>query len=215
MPFLYRGRSELSGPKRLSHGTSQRRPDAEKCPRHRSIRLQKSTISVTVVFWRGSGLSHKNKQTEEAPVIMRKATTLVCTLGLLFHASIAWAASADDQASQILKDTRVQGGLIVHVGCGAGRLTAALRAEESCLVHGLGTSVENVTRARQHIQGLRKYGPVSVGQFDGQHLPYIDNLVNLIVVSDLGTLPRPELMRVLCPGGVSCPGYACPRTLIE
>ncbi|MHC4543909.1 MAG: hypothetical protein ACYSYL_05195, partial [Planctomycetota bacterium] len=42
------------------------------------------------------------------------------------------------QAKQILNATGVKGGLIVHIGCGDGKLTAALRANGSYIVHGLG-----------------------------------------------------------------------------
>ena len=40
---------------------------------------------------------------------------------------------------------------------------------------------QNVAVARKHIQSLELYGPVSVQQWSGQRLPYVDNLVNLIV----------------------------------
>ena len=40
-------------------------------------------------------------------------------------------------AREILEATGVKGGLIVHLGCGDGKLTAALRANDSFLVHGL------------------------------------------------------------------------------
>jgi outer membrane protein assembly factor BamB len=45
------------------------------------------------------------------------------------------------------------------------------------------------------------YGPVSVDVFDGKRLPYVDNLVNLVVAEDAGDVPEAELMRVLAPGG--------------
>ena len=77
----------------------------------------------------------------------------------------------------------IQGGVIVHVGCGDGRLTAALHANDSYLVHGLDADAKNVETARKHIQTLGLYGPVSVAQWDGQRLPYIENFVNLFVVS--------------------------------
>ena len=41
------------------------------------------------------------------------------------------------KAAQILKETGVQGGIIAHVGLGKGKLTAALHADSSYLVHGL------------------------------------------------------------------------------
>jgi len=47
------------------------------------------------------------------------------------------------------------------------------------------------------------YGPVSVDRLRGAQLPYVDNLVNLVVAEDLGDVPRSEVMRVLAPGGVA------------
>jgi outer membrane protein assembly factor BamB len=127
----------------------------------------------------------------------------------------------DQKAKEILDTTGIKGGLIVHIGCGDGRLTAALRANDSpardrfrgYIVHGLDTEAKNVAKAREHIRSLDLYGPVSVDRFDGQRLPYIDNLVNLVVadrplaglispaVGGLGSVPMAEAMRVLAPGG--------------
>jgi len=90
----------------------------------------------------------------------------------------------------------------VHIGCGDGKLTAALRAGENCLVHGLDTDAQAVEAAREHIRKLGIYGPVSVEEFDGKRLPYAENLVNLIVAEDLGGITMAEAMRVLAPGGV-------------
>jgi outer membrane protein assembly factor BamB len=97
----------------------------------------------------------------------------------------------------------VKGGLIVHLGCGDGKLTARLRASESYLVHGLDTDAKNVRSARENILKSGQYGNVSVAQLTGNRLPYIDNLVNLVVADDLGGIPRSEVMRVLAPNGVA------------
>jgi outer membrane protein assembly factor BamB len=120
----------------------------------------------------------------------------------------ALAAGTSDRpttqsAAQILEATGVKGGLVVHVGCGDGRLTAGLRASDSYLVQGLDTDAERVKQARAHIRSRGEYGNVSVAQFDGKRLPYIDGLVNLVVAEDLGGVPMSEVMRVLCPGGVA------------
>ena len=105
-------------------------------------------------------------------------------------------------AKEILNTTGIKGGLIVHIGCGDGKLTAALRAGESYLVHGLDRSTQAVEAAREHIRKLGIYGPVSVEKFDGKHLPYAQNMVNLIVAEDLGVVTMAEAMRVLAPDGV-------------
>ena len=50
-----------------------------------------------------------------------------CTVALtLLFASTAQAQSAKD----ILDSAGIEGGLVVHVGCGDGKLTAALRASD-------------------------------------------------------------------------------------
>jgi outer membrane protein assembly factor BamB len=74
------------------------------------------------------------------------------------------------------------------------------------MVHGLDTDAENVRAARKHIQSLGIYGDVSVDRFDGKRLPYIDNLVNILVARDLGDVPMNEVMRVLTPNGVAYVG---------
>jgi outer membrane protein assembly factor BamB len=112
--------------------------------------------------------------------------------------------SEEEEAMGILADTGVRGGLIVHVGCGDGKLTRALGAGNSYLVHGLDPDMENVQKARNHIQSVREYGKVSVERIVGDRLPYVDNLVNLVVAEDLGKISMDEVMRVLCPEGVAC-----------
>ncbi len=107
-------------------------------------------------------------------------------------------------ARRILEATGVKGGLVVHVGCGEGKLTAALRASPAFLVQGLETDPANVATARKRFaaMGIRD-GSVTAIQFDGRHLPYADQTVNLLVAEDPGQLPAEEIMRVLVPGGVA------------
>jgi len=109
-----------------------------------------------------------------------------------------------DSASDIIQATGVNGGLVVHVGCGDGKLTAKLRVDDGYIVQGLDTDSGNVEKARQHIRSLGIYGKVTVDKFDGEQLPYAGNLVNLVVIQDTGyTIPDEEIMRALAPGGVA------------
>jgi len=128
----------------------------------------------------------------------------ICAAVALAIACANVLAGERDAAVQALLD--VKGGLIVHIGCGDGKLTAALRANESFTVHGLDTDVKNVQAAREHIQSLGLYGNVSVAQWDGKRLPYVANFVNLIVVSDGYRVADDEIMRVLAPRGVAVIG---------
>ena len=124
-------------------------------------------------------------------------------------------AAAGTQASEIIEAAGVRGGLVVHVGCGDGKLTAALRVNERYVVHGLDTDPANVAKARKYIQSRGLYGPVSVERFDGRHLPYTDDLVNLVVVGEGSEVAMKEIMRVLAPLGVAYGGGAKTRTITK
>ncbi|MFQ6132883.1 MAG: PQQ-binding-like beta-propeller repeat protein [Armatimonadota bacterium] len=136
-------------------------------------------------------------------------TRLTVAAGLigtcLLAAGLLWPAEDPDHAlaRQIIEATGVRGGLVVHLGCGDGKLTAALRASDSYLVHGLDSDPAKVARARQHIRSLGLYGEVSVEHWESAVLPYVDNLVNLLVAEDLGEVSMREVRRVLAPGGVA------------
>jgi len=112
------------------------------------------------------------------------------------------AVAQVESAREILDATGTAGGLVVHVGCGDGSLTAELCPDDRYLVHGLDADAANVEQARRRIHSLGLYGKVSVEQFSGQRLPYADNLANLVVVSGVGCqVSDEEINRVLCSGG--------------
>jgi outer membrane protein assembly factor BamB len=130
---------------------------------------------------------------------------VICAAALAGAGPAARAGLAEAaQAREILDAAGIRGGLVVHLGCGDGRLTAGLRANESYLVHGLDTDAANVAAAREHIRSLGLYGPVSAERWDGRRLPYADNTVNLIVAEAWPSdLPMGEAMRALAPLGVA------------
>jgi len=135
--------------------------------------------------------------------IVRTTVSVLAIVLVLTGAPRAQASAPEQAARQILDATGVKGGLVVHIGCGDGKLTAALRANESYLVHGLDTDADNVELARRHIQSLGLYGQVSADLWRGPRLPYIDNLVNLLVAESPTEVATAEVMRVLCPEGVA------------
>ena len=130
-------------------------------------------------------------------------------LALLVLSAVLCMGAAEagaNRASAIVRESGVRGGLVVHLGCGDGTLTAALRINDRYLVHGLDTDAEQVASARRAIQSEGLYGPVSVDTFDGERLPYVDNLANLLVADELGDVSQQEAMRVLAPLGVAYVG---------
>ena len=115
---------------------------------------------------------------------------------LVFSAS-AFAVTGHE----IIEDSGIRGGLIVHIGCGDAKLTTALQVNDSYLVQGLDVDAKAVQATRLKL--LATGENVTVSAFDGKNLPYIDNLVNLVVSEDLGAVALDEVMRVLAPYGVA------------
>jgi outer membrane protein assembly factor BamB len=135
-------------------------------------------------------------------------TAACCLFAILFTQGCSQGSQTSqgdrvDQAKDVIKRAGVKGGLVLQINCGDGLLTGALRVNDSYLVQGFDTKAENVQKARQYLKSTGKYGPVSIERLTGSRLPYIDNLVNLIVSDNLGLIPMAEVMRVLAPNGVA------------
>ncbi len=105
--------------------------------------------------------------------------------------------------AKILTETGIKGGIIVHIGCDDPGLLAKLRVGKACVVHGLDTDAAKVARTRTFLSARKLHGPVSASVFSGTKLPYINNLVNLVIADELGSLTRQEILRVLAPLGVA------------
>ncbi len=121
----------------------------------------------------------------------------------LMHFFASPAHSQSLSPENLVLDSGISGGLIVHVGCGDGIFTAGLRVNNRYIVQGLDTDAADVDTARQNIRSQGKYGPVTAATFDGKRLPYAENLVNLLIVEDSVKLAPDEITRVTAPGGVA------------
>ncbi|MFW6107075.1 MAG: PQQ-binding-like beta-propeller repeat protein [bacterium] len=129
---------------------------------------------------------------------------LLATLCICLWSCRAWGGPEPGQlAREIRQATAVRGGLIVHLGCGDGKLTAALRASDSYVVHGLDRDPANVARAREHARSLGLAGFVGAARWREPGLPYADNLVDLLVAAQPVAVPEAEILRVLAPRGVA------------
>ncbi|MBC8876569.1 MAG: class I SAM-dependent methyltransferase, partial [Planctomycetes bacterium] len=112
---------------------------------------------------------------------------------------------------ELLQASGVKGGIVVHLGCGDGRTTAALHASDRFLVCGLDTDADKVQQAKAHIDSRGLYGKVSAERYDGKNLPYGDNIVNLIVLGSQCQVAREAISIGLVPGGVSFHVHPAPR----
>ncbi len=135
-------------------------------------------------------------------LFLRLAATLSLAVCLLCPASWVSADSIED-AKQILDQSGVSAGFMVHLGTGNGELTAALRQQDSIQVHGLSRDPAAVSQARKYVHSTGHYGDVAIDLIDDNALPYVDNLVNLFVTEQLGEIPMEEVLRVLVPNGVA------------
>lgn len=130
---------------------------------------------------------------------MRTPNTLVLLL-LLGTAGLA------AEPPKIIEQTGVQGGLAVQIGCDRLDAVEALAANGSFLVQVLDDDSAAVAKARQAIAGKSLSDKIWVSHFDGHHLPFAENVVNLIVAGKSADLSVAEAMRVLVPRGVAVIG---------
>ena len=126
-------------------------------------------------------------------------STIVAFCGITYCPALSSAETAPD----LVAKSGVRGGLVVHVGCAGGELTAALRINDRYVVQGLDPDPDNVAKARDRLLKGKLSGPVSVIQWNNKkHLPYADNLVSLLIVESGADLADAEIMRALSPNGV-------------
>lgn len=124
--------------------------------------------------------------------------------GLLVAQPGSQAAAGDmkDLAQELWERSDKPSGFVVHLGCGDGSLSRALRKDSVTQVHGVDWDADAVHKARAGTKE-GEYGDVAFDVITGEQLPYVDNLVNLLVVSEQGSVSEKELLRVLTPGGVA------------
>lgn len=108
----------------------------------------------------------------------------------------------DSAYSQLLEQSDVAGGFVVQVGTEKAGELSALKPNESYQVHGLTRSEKTVGEIRAQLSDAEKYGDIAIDQWSGGQLPYIDNMVNLLVVNDANGIDLAEMQRVLVPNGV-------------
>ncbi len=129
--------------------------------------------------------------------------TLLVSLAVLSSLVLSTFA-AESNASALLRQSGVTGGLAVHIGCGDGHFAAALATgRDTLIVHGLDSDSAKVSAARKYFQTSKASDRLSAEHWRDKTLPYADSLVNLLVIEAGHAVARAEAMRVLAPGGTA------------
>ncbi len=119
----------------------------------------------------------------------------------LLLTAFAGVACGQTASLKALETLDAPGGLIVCVGADDVARAAALNRDSSFLVHLLYTEEGAAQKASSVIAGQDLGGRVSVSVFDGVNLPFIDRVVNLLIVENGSEVSREEALRVLTPRG--------------
>jgi outer membrane protein assembly factor BamB len=145
------------------------------------------------------GFRFNDKENEE----IQKGTTMILRLTLLLVLCFAaLPVKGEMHRSAVMQNAQGSSGLIVVVGCEDVGLLIELAGENGCLVHALDDDFDQVAEAIIAFQSEGIAGKASAATFDGRLLPYVDNLVNLLIMkSEDTTIPESEILRVLAPGG--------------
>lgn len=138
---------------------------------------------------------------------MRKFVMVI--LGLTLASWAGLAGEAASEAAQLLELSKIRGGVCAHLDCGDASLTADLARSGRFLVEGLCADAASIPATREKLFNKGLAGLVHVSLLDPQRLPFVDNLVNLLVMENAqdrlakGLTPK-ELLRVMAPLGAAC-----------
>ena len=128
---------------------------------------------------------------------------LVCLAVLLVAAPQIARADAQSDAIELIERSGIQAGFFVHLGAGDGSVTEALKQNDATQVHGLLWDDDQLSKIRSRVRDRGGYGDVAFDRIVGDQLPYVDNMVNLLVADSSGEVSQSEILRVLVPEGVA------------
>ena len=106
----------------------------------------------------------------------------------------------------VIDETGVRGGLVAVVGYDSTTCDEMIKAVESgpYVIRFLDRDAKKIAEARQHIVEKGVYGKVTANVWARETLPYTDNLVNLLIITNAEQrIPETEVIRVLAPRGVA------------
>jgi hypothetical protein len=115
--------------------------------------------------------------------------------GLMFSPSLSAGTG-----EELIEWSGVHGGLVVVLN--SEQLVSEIQPNRRYLVQGLFKDEESKVPARDKLESKETYGAVAVKSWNGDGLPYLDNMVNLVIADDDSSVSLDEVLRVLAPYGV-------------
>jgi len=123
---------------------------------------------------------------------------------ILWMMGLAVVRGADKtEVDKVLELHGNRGGFAVYIGDDNDTLVRQLSEQSMCSVHGLFTDRTRIETTRRHLSNAGLYGRCSVEHWSGVELPYIENLVSLLICEDKGAVSKEEILRVLSPNGLA------------
>jgi outer membrane protein assembly factor BamB len=123
-------------------------------------------------------------------------------MAVVLLAAIGHSARAEQiDGVKVLSDAGVQRGIIVQLGCGDVQRCLDLHNRGKYVVQAIDSDSGKVAAARKKIQSQGSCGVVSARVLSGARLPYLDNLVNLLIADDSLGVSEQEMLRVVRPLG--------------
>jgi hypothetical protein len=138
----------------------------------------------------------------------RRGVQPMRVLPIIASLLLCLAVSAAELTGDVLEIAKPPGGLAVVIGGDAAKMAADLAAR-GYVVQSLDDDEQNVVEAKRFFLSAGVHGRATAIEFDGKHLPHVDNLVNLLVLRDPESeISEAELDRALAPRGVLVSAFA-------
>ena len=138
---------------------------------------------------------------------IRRCILFMSSLSLCFALATSGppllAAERKAVATKLTPDeTKQWKGLCVQIG-GSLQLTKQLAGNSQLVLHRLDADLRSLKQAQRLLKEHRKGATLLTERWTRTRLPHANNLVNVVIASKDSKIPRSEILRVLCPGGVA------------
>ena len=143
---------------------------------------------------------------------IKKHITLFTVVLPLVVLAPAFSGTADAQRTLLGRQIRqhcaereISGGIVVYLGNPDQDLLRDLAgmSRDSFLVRGLLPETSDLGAYRKRLLADGLYGNLSLVHWAGRDLPFIPNLVNVLVIESPARIAREEILRVLVPDGIA------------